>query len=318
MNYLIASGISFIIVLIISPLFKKLAENRGFVDVPTDRKKHSNPTPLIGGAAMYLGFSVAYLLFNVIGDLKNGDFKSLSIFIGGTLVLLIGIVDDYFKTRGKEFSVFPRAITQLFAATLVFMAGVRFEGINYVLFPWYFQYILTVIWIFGVTTIINWSDGLDGLAGGLTAISGGTLFICAVYKGQPDSAMMAVILIGAVLAFLKYNFFPAKIFMGDSGATFLGFMLASISLFGTFKQATVVSVFIPVLALGLPIIDNVFLVIKRALNKQPVYKADAGQLHHRLIEKGMTVKQVVVMLFLISICFNLTSIIVMLYSGKGF
>jgi len=195
---------------------------------------------------------------------------------------------------------------------------VRFTGFNnpfsgqYVELPVWLQFILTVTWIFGVTTVLNWVDGLDGLAGGIAAISGATLFVAAVVKNQPESAVMAALLVGAALGFLRSNIFPAKVFMGDSGATFLGFILSVIALYGAFKQATVISTFVPVLALGVPIFDNIFVIVRRFRNKQPVYKADTAQIQFRLLKWGLRPPQAVLVLVLVSACLSLTSIILLL------
>jgi len=321
MIYIAAALCSFLIVFFAVTPLRKIALKRGFVDRPTERKTHKEPVPLVGGMAMFLGFTVAFAVFFVIVKRPEGlnDFlQKMSIIAGASMILGIGIVDDFYKTKGKEFSVLPRMVVQLLAATLVFFAGIRFTGFTnpfnqeYLMFPVIVQYLLTVIWIFGVTTVINWSDGLDGLAGGISAISGFTLFVFAMRIGEFDSALMAVILIGSAAGFLRYNKFPAKIFMGDSGANFLGFILAVIALYGAFKGATVVSVLVPVLALGLPIFDNIFLVIKRFVTKKPIYKADAGQIHHRLLKTGLSPSQTVLVLILVSICLNLTTIIIML------
>ena len=201
---------------------------------------------------------------------------------------------------------------------LVYASGIAFTGFynplsgEYVLLPVWLQFILTILWIFGVTTVINFSDGMDGLAGGLSAISAGTLFIVALVKGQNTSAIMAIVLVGVAVAYLRYNKPPAKVFMGDAGATFLGFILGVIALDGAFKQATVLSLFIPILALGVPIFDNLFVVTKRFLQGKPIYQADASQAHYRLLRTGMNQKQVVAFLCLISVCFSLTSIILLL------
>ena len=321
MIYIAAALCSFLIVLAVIPPLRKAALKMGFVDKPTERKNHKEPIPLVGGMAMFIGFTIAYVTFFMIIRKPFGlnDFlQKMSILVGASMILGIGIVDDFFKTKEKEFPVLPRMIVQLLAATLVFFAGIRFVGLTIPFTQQYYafhpiaQYLLTIIWIFGVTTVINWSDGLDGLAGGLSAISGTTMFICAAYMGETDSSLMAILLVGAAVAFLRYNKFPAKIFMGDSGANFLGFILSVVALYGAFKQATIVSVSIPVLALGLPIFDNISLVIKRFLQRKPIYKADAGQIHHRLLKKGLSPSQVVLVLVLVSVCLNLTSIIIML------
>ena len=238
------------------------------------------------------------------------------IFLSSAIVFLIGMLDDWYKIKGNDLKALPKFIVQLSACVLVYSAGVRFLGFTnifngeYILLPDWIQFVLTVSWLFGVTTVINFMDGMDGLAGGLVCISSCTLFIVAAVKGNEYSAIMAIILVGICLGYLKYNRFPAKILMGDSGATFLGFMLALISLDGAFKQATVLSIFVPILALGLPIFDNIFVVLSRIKDGKPVYVGDTTQVHYRLLAKGFTQKQVVFVLYLVSLCLNLCAIIV--------
>lgn len=313
MKFLLPILTSFLIVYLITPPLINFALKNNFVDRPTKRKMHEKPVPLIGGLAMYISFAINFILFVGINNPKH-----IAILIGSLLVISIGIIDDCYKTKGLEFGIMPRVIIQVTSAIILYSVGIRFTGFmnpfnnTYCLFPNYLQFILTILWVFGVITVMNFSDGLDGLAGGFSCISSITLFIVAIYKNQPIPAMISVLLIGTVLGFLKYNFHPAKIFMGDSGATFLGYMLAVISLYGAFKQATVISVFIPILALGVPIFDNIFVVIKRFLQHKPFYKPDATQIHYRLLASGMNTNQVVRYLFLINVCLNLTSIIILL------
>ncbi|WP_330602808.1 MraY family glycosyltransferase [Anaerosolibacter carboniphilus] len=295
------------------PILKEYAVSVNFVDKPTGRKKHKEPIPLIGGVAIFFGFLCGYIFL-----IKPVDQKFFSILIASFLILLIGLVDDWYKTQGKEFSVWPRLAVQTISAVIVYFSGIVFYGFTnpftqqYIVLPEFLQFILTVLWLLGVTTVINWSDGMDGLAGSLTAIAGSTLFVVALAKGQNDSALLSVLVVGAVLGFLRYNRHPAQVFMGDSGANFLGFLLGVIALDGAFKQATFISILIPVLALGVPIFDNIFVVVRRFLNGQPIYKADAGQIHHRLLSSGLNPKQVVVFINLISVCLSLMSIIILL------
>lgn len=313
MKFILPILTSFLIVYLITPPLINFALKNNFVDKPTKRKIHEKPVPLIGGLAMYISFVINFILFVGIDNTKH-----IAILIGSLLIISIGIIDDFYKTKGLEFGIMPRVIIQVASAIILYSVGIRFTGFmnpfsnTYCLFPNYLQFILTILWVFGVITVMNFSDGLDGLAGGFSCISSITLFIVAIYKNQPIPAMISVLLIGTVLGFLKYNFHPAKIFMGDSGATFLGYMLAVISLYGAFKQATVISVFIPILALGVPIFDNIFVVIKRFLQHKPFYKPDATQIHYRLLASGMNTNQVVRYLFLINVCLNLTSIIILL------
>ncbi|WP_410771731.1 MraY family glycosyltransferase [Fontibacillus sp. BL9] len=317
--YIYSFLLSFLIVYFLIPPLGRLAFKLDFVDKPredVERKIHRNPIPLTASYAIFVGFFVSYLLFTRDFSMQTG-----AIFLGGILLLVIGTVDDWFKTKGKDFPALPKLIVQVSAAVLVFLSGITFSGFvnpfsgDYVLLPMWLQFILTILWIFGVTTVINFSDGLDGLAGGLSAISAVTLFVVALTKGQTTSAMLSITLIGVTLAYLRYNKPPAKVFMGDAGATFLGFMLAVIALDGAFKQATVLSLFIPVLALGVPIFDNLFVVIKRFLQGKAIYQADASQVHYRLLRAGLNHKQTVMFLYLISTCLGLSSIILLLLQG---
>lgn len=262
---------------------------------------------------MFAGFMAVYF-----GYVRQWNHKSAAILAGALLVLFIGIIDDWYKTHGKDFPAWPKLIVQLIAAVIVYKAGIVFTGFHNpfikadIALPIWIQFVLSITWIFGVTTVINFSDGMDGLAGGLCSISAATLFVVALAKGQSDSAMMAIILVGVALSYLRYNKPPAKVFMGDAGATFLGYMLGIIALDGTFKQATVLSLFIPILALGVPILDNIYVVLKRFKEGKPVYKADRSQVHYRLLSTGLNPKQIVLFLCLISVCFSLTSIILLL------
>lgn len=283
------------------------------MDKPTQRKVHKEPVPLLAGIGIFAGFYLTY--FSLSGEWNH---KSLAIFAGSFMVLAIGIVDDWYKTHGKDFPALPKLIVQVTAAIIVYRAGIVFTGFYnplagaHVVLPQWLQFILSILWIFGVTTVINFSDGLDGLAGGLSTISAITLFTAAIAKAQSDSAMMAIILVGVGLGYLRYNKPPARIYMGDAGATFLGFMLGIIALDGAFKQATVLSLMIPVLALGVPIFDNIFVVIKRLKEGKPAHIADRSQVHYRLMSRGLNANQAVAVICLVNVCFSLTSIILLL------
>lgn len=314
MKYLLATIIAFSTVFILTPILMKLAFKYNFTDKPTKRKKHKGETPLCGGIAMFIGFFIAYFIafYNYNFDEKYG------IFIGSLLILIIGIVDDYYKSIGKEFGIAPRLIVQLLAAVIVFKSGISFEGFTnpftdeYITLAPIVQFVLTITWIFGVTTVINWSDGMDGLAGGLSFISAMTFAATAIILGQPPSLLFSLITAGVVLAFLYYNKYPAKVFMGDSGANFLGFILSIIALDGAFKGATILSLMIPILALAVPIFDNIFVIFKRFSEGKPIYQADRSQIHYRLQEKGLNTTQVVTFISVISLTFSIISILLLL------
>lgn len=313
MMYLMAFSFVLLIVYLVIPLLKILSLKWQFVDKPTERKKHQKPIPLLGGVGIFLGFISGYLVF-----VRPIDNKSASLLIASVMVLLIGIIDDWYKTLSKEFPAFPRLMVHIIAATIVYSSGIVFYGFTnpvthqYIILPSVMQFILSIMWIVGVTTVINWSDGIDGLAGILSAIAGATLFVVALAKGQGDSALLSALIVGASLGFLRYNKHPAQIFMGDSGANFLGFVLGIIALDGAFKQATLISLSIPVLALGVPIFDNLVIVAKRFYRGEPIYKADAAQIHHRLLSSGLSQRQTVAFISLVSVCFSLLSIIILL------
>ncbi len=313
MIYLIAFLTAFTIVFLTIPQLKKLAVKLDFVDRPTKRKMHKEPVPHLASIGIFLGFMITYFAFT-----RELNGKSVALMVGSLMILAIGIVDDWFKTKHKEFPALPKLIVQVGAAIVAYQSGVVFYGFThpitheFIMLPVILQFLLTVTWIFGVTTVINFVDGLDGLAGGISAISAVTLFIVALAKGQLDSAMMSIILTGVLVGYLRYNKQPAQIYMGDAGATFIGYILGVIALGGAFKQATLLSLLIPILALGVPIFDNIFVVIKRMLEGKPVYQADRSQVHYRLLSSGLKPRQVVTFLCLINVCFGLFSIIILL------
>jgi len=313
MNYILAMVVSLLIALITMPFLMKLANKLHFTDKPNKRKQHKIPTPLCGGIALYIGFFITYFIF-VRDDLN----QHITVFLAATMIVLIGLLDDWYKTKGKEFPIFPRLVIQLLSAILVFNAGFVFKGFtnpitgDFIELNGTIQFLLTITWIFGVTTVINWSDGMDGLAGGLSLISAITFFLAAIILNQSESAVVSIILTGAILGFLYYNKYPAKVFMGDSGANFLGFILSITALDGAFKQTTVLSLFIPILALAVPIFDNLFVIVKRFTEGKPVYQADRSQIHFRLEEKGFSTVQIINYIMLISFTFSAISIILLL------
>jgi UDP-N-acetylmuramyl pentapeptide phosphotransferase/UDP-N-acetylglucosamine-1-phosphate transferase len=314
MKYLLTFAISLTLMLFITPRLRKLAVKIDYLEEPKaneERKIHTDAKPYLAGVGIFFSFWVCYFL--IIQDFSSKAFLML---ISSSLIFGIGMVDDWFKIKGNDLKALPKFLIQILSCVLIFFAGIRFSGFTnlfngeYILLPTWFQFILTITWLFGITTVINFMDGMDGLAGGISCISACTLFIVALAKGDSASAIMSITLVGICLGYLRYNKFPAKILMGDAGATFLGFMLGLISLDGAFKQASMISIFVPVFAFGLPIFDNIFVVLKRLKKHKPIFIGDSTQIHYRLLSKGMSQKQVVSFLYLVSICFNLLAIIV--------
>ncbi|BCJ87114.1 MraY family glycosyltransferase [Effusibacillus dendaii] len=313
MQQLFTFTLAFLVVYALVPVMRKIALKTGFVDIPNQRKIHTDPIPLLGGAAMFVGFFVTTL---IMGE-RSSEYVGLM--LGALVIFLVGLIDDYMKTRGKDFPALPKFIAQIAAASILIYFDVRIEGITipfgglgYYQFTYWVSVLATVLWVVGITNMFNFLDGVDGLAGGIAAISATTLLFISLLKGQPTSAMYAVTLIAISLAFLRHNFHPAKIFMGDSGATFLGFTLSAIAVEGAFKAATLVSLVVPVLALGVPIFDFFYVTIRRLKENRPIYKADKGHTFHQLMQSGLTQIQTVAFLYLLGICFSLVSIIVVL------
>ena len=313
MEYLIAFLAGLISMLVITPRLREVAFKTNYVEQPKKdcaRKIHKEPKPYLAAVGIFFVFWVVYFLVT-----KGIDKKVFFIFTSSIMIFAIGMLDDWIKIRGKDLSALPKMIVQVLACIVVYFGGVQFVGFTnplngtYVLLPTIMQFILTVVWLFGVTTVINFTDGMDGLAGGISCISAVTLYIVALGMGDNHSAMMAIILVGVCLGYLRYNKFPAKILMGDAGATFIGFILGVIALDGAFKQATILSICVPILALGLPIFDNIYVVIKRMKEGRPIYIGDSSQAHFRLVAQGLTQKQAVYVLYLVTACLNLSAII---------
>ncbi|MCF8563971.1 undecaprenyl/decaprenyl-phosphate alpha-N-acetylglucosaminyl 1-phosphate transferase [Alicyclobacillus tolerans] len=311
-HYVISFILAFGLVYATVPYIRKLAIKIRFVDQPNPRKIHKEPVPLLGGLAIYFGFIVT------AGIMGRTQHTFWGIAIGGLIIFAIGVLDDFYKTRGKDFKWWPKFIMQILAAVVLLLFGIQIGGVNlpfhhgYYTFPVWLSAVTTILWVVALTNMVNFLDGVDGLASGLSAISAVTLFFIALLKGQPVMAVYAVTLMGSALGFLRHNFHPARIFMGDAGATFLGYVLAAIAVDGAFKSATVVSLTVPVLALGVPILDTIWVIVRRFRENRPIYLADKGHTFHLLMKSGLNQIQTVAFLYLLGICFSLASIVVLL------
>lgn len=291
--------------LAITPLVIKLAVRVGAMDVPKDnRRVHKVPVPLIGGLAIYLSFTTVVILSMGL------NMRILGLLLGGTFITITGLVDDIRPLKPKT-----KLIFQIIASVILICFGI---SVRYVTNPFdrvtgmadigIFSIPATIFWIVGVTNAFNLIDGLDGLAAGVASISCITLFIVSVLNGRAGTAMLTAILAGSTIGFIPYNFNPAKIFMGDTGSQFLGFILAAISIEGAIKSAAAIAITVPVLALGLPIYDTLMAIIRRFLNKKPVMQGDREHLHHKLLDMGLTQRQAVVVMYIISGFLGLTAI----------
>lgn len=298
---------------LLTPLVKKLAYKLGAIDVPKDeRRLHKKPIPRLGGLAIFTSFLIYSLYY--IGFKSNFD----GILAGAAIIVAMGIADDI-----KELKPKTKLLFQIIAAIVLILYGIK---INYITIPFlpgtgsfYIGWLgtpITILWVVGMTNAVNLIDGLDGLACGVCTISALSLFGVSIISGRMTVGILSIILSGACIGFLYYNFNPASIFMGDTGSQFLGFTLAAISIQGAIKSATAVAVAVPILALGLPIYDTLFAMIRRKINNRPIMEADKGHLHHRLLALGYTQKQVAIILYIVSGIFGITSIIAMSVSTK--
>ena len=322
-NIAIAFLIAFIVSMMLTPYTIRIAEKIGAVDVPRDRRRmHTREMPKFGGPAVIIGFlvSVIYLLtvMSIEGSIElftqeQYGIKLIGLFLGIVVISIVGIIDDT-----KTLKPLAKLVGQVLAALVVIAFGIRIEQIT---IPFLyeiglseiFSVILTILWIVGITNAINLIDGLDGLSSGITLISCISLLIIFSLNESPLIAIILITaLIGALVGFLPFNFAPAKTFIGDTGSNFLGFMLAVISILGIAKTYTIAVIVLPVIVLGLPIFDVIWAIIRRIIkgkSLKAVFKADKGHLHHKLVAKGFSQKQAVLILYGISAAFGMFAVI---------
>ena len=305
-------SLAFIIALALTPVAKSIAYKTAAIDVPKDKRRvHKEPTPRLGGLAIYYGFLISILIFSKI------DKQLIGILAGSLLIVVVGIIDDVKQIRASI-----KLVVQIVAALIVAFCNVRISAISMpvalvdggILSLGVFSIPITVLWIVGATNAVNLIDGLDGLAAGICSIATFSLFFIAILAGEASVAVLAAALAGSCLGFLPYNFNPAKIFMGDTGSTFLGYMLSIICIQGLFKGYVVISFIVPFLILGLPLFDTTFAILRRIKNKKPIMSPDRGHLHHRLMDMGLSQKQTVAILYVIAMILGLSAVMVV---GQG-
>lgn len=298
---------SLIIAFIATPYIKKLAEKIGAVDAPDQRKVHTRIMPRMGGLAIYLGYLVSFLLF--VPYTK----EMLGIFIGGTIVMFVGMLDDRFQLSAKW-----KLVGQLVGTAVVVIPFSLKIGVVNLPYSGFIDFSegwlawlaipITIFWIVGVTNSVNLIDGLDGLSAGVSAIAMATMAVVALMKQDMAVATYCFVVLGAILGFLYFNFHPARIFMGDTGSLFLGFNLAALSVMG-FKEALFVSFIVPIVVLGVPLWDTFFAIVRRIVNKKPISSPDKGHLHHCLLKMGLSHRTTVLTIYLISIFFGTIAIV---------
>lgn len=304
--YIAAFASAFAISLVTTPLAKKISIKVGAIDIPKDRGMHSKPMPRMGGIAIVLGFMITVITLSFL--VKGIEFRQFAgLVVGAGIIVVLGMFDDIYNLRARF-----KLCIQIVAALVVIFSGIR---INIVLWPFtaYLQTLsgpITLVWIIGVTNAVNLIDGLDGLAAGVSSIAALSLMVLCIMTGSETAVMLTAALAGSCLGFLPRNFNPAEIFMGDTGATFLGFVLAVTSILGVFKGYAVLALIVSMLCLGLPVFDTLFAMLRRIAKHQPIMQADRGHLHHRLIDHGYNQKQAVLILYGISIICGLLAILI--------
>ena len=295
--------LALIISLLLVPLVGKLAVKIGAVDQPNARKVHTRIMPRMGGLAIYISFFLVLFLSQGLTS------ELIGLFWGGTVLVLVGIVDDM-----KDIPAKVKLCGQILAACIVVAFGVRVDFMTNIFFGGMFQLSIfsgpfTVLWIVSIINAVNLIDGLDGLAAGISTIAAITMAIVGYASGQYLMASMALILIGATLGFLKYNFHPAKIFMGDTGSMFLGYNLAIFAVMGFAKSFTLLSLVPPLLVLAIPILDTLFAIIRRKMNHKPIFKPDKNHLHHCLLKYGFSHRDTVLIIYAVSAVLALCGLI---------
>ena len=289
------------------PLVKSFAYKIGAIDVPKDnRRMHKKPVPRLGGLAIFLGFITSLLIFVPVEDQLRG------ILLGAVIIVVLGVVDDMTPLRASfKFcvqiaaalvAVYHGVVIKVLSNPNVF-SGDLYWSMGKLSIP------VTVLWIVGITNSVNLIDGLDGLANGVSTISALTMLVIALMVSEGQVALIMAALVGACVGFMPYNKNPAKMFMGDTGSTFLGYMLATISIQGLFKYYAVISFAVPFLILGLPMFDTLFAIIRRLAHGQNPMSPDRGHIHHRLIDMGLNQKQAVAALYVVSSILGLSAVV---------
>ncbi|MEB3336979.1 MAG: MraY family glycosyltransferase [Leptolyngbyaceae bacterium] len=290
--HLVAFLVSALVVLCSTPIVKKIGLKSGRVDLPGGRKVHQRPMVRLGGVSIFLGTLIALLIIWWAGGFgilpPNKEYEVWGVTLGGLAFFLIGLADDLFSLPALV-----RLLMQSVVAGIAWTVGVQidfltipFEGL--VQLQDWLSLPITVIWLVGMANAINWIDGLDGLAAGVSGIAAVIMLVTSLFMEQPAAALIAAAVAGGALGFLRYNFNPAQIFMGDGGAYFMGFTLAGIGIIGLVKSVTTVAVVLPFLILAVPILDMSVVILDRLRNGKSPFIADKRHLHHRLLQAGLS------------------------------
>jgi len=343
--------LTFLAVFLSTPFFHHLAKKFKVLDYPRSRsrKVHTQPIPRWGGLSIYFGLLLSVIIlyffsadFRTLLEYKDSLYSAgrlirylelskqlTGVFIAASLIVILGMIDDK-----RNISPIAKLLTQIIAAYIAMDYGVRILGLTllqifggkFYYLPTLLSQIITVVWLVGFMNTINLIDGLDGLATGLVAIAAFTFFIISLIQGGTKivflakqlnlAALISIGLCGACLGFLYHNFYPAKIFLGDTGSMLLGFLLGTIAVIGTLKTTAVIAFFIPILVIGLPVTDVIFAIIRRFLKRRPIFEADKEHFHHRLLRLGWTQKEIVFLVYIVTLILSQGAILLTVFRGQ--
>ncbi|MFX3622954.1 MAG: glycosyltransferase family 4 protein [Ectobacillus sp.] len=294
---------SLVTVLVVTPFVIKLAFKIGAVDKPNARKVHTRIVPRLGGLAIFIGVIAGYLASGLYQE------RMMTIAAGAVIIVIVGILDDIYELSPKW-----KLLGQVTVAVLIVKSGLTIQILSIPLVEGYFDlgiwsYPITILWIVGITNAINLIDGLDGLSAGISTIALATIAFMAAQQNTFLILTIAVIVIASTIGFLFFNFHPAKIFMGDTGALFLGYCISVLSLLGLYKSVTLFSFIVPIIILGVPVFDTTFAIIRRIVNKKPISAPDKSHLHHRLLAIGFSHRTTVLLIYAFGIFFSLIALI---------
>jgi len=312
--YLATFLFSLLLSFVLTKWVRDVANRRGWVTAPVlARHLHNRPLPRLGGIAIFVSFLASFtlaLLFlpHSSGLASNISSRTIATILGSAaLVFLLGVYDDL-----RSLGPWIKFAVQAVAASVLFAGGLRILDLPVLFagrhFPWFFGFPLTILWVLAITNAFNLIDGVDGLAAGSALFSTLVVFTVALVNGAGLVSIMAIALVGAILGFLRFNFSPATIFLGDCGSLFIGFMLSALALQGAQKAPTIIAVAIPVVSFGLPILESALSVLRRFLSGRPVFTADREHIHHKLLQRGLSQRQVAITLYAVSAIFALLSL----------
>src|SRR5436305_3858728 len=280
--------VAFVVGVLLAPAVGGMARVLGVVDRPGGRRLNRSPVPRLGGVALFLGIFVPALAFLPLGRETRG------LLLGAAVAVTVGAIDDF---RGLHW--YEKLGGQVIAAAIPTGFGIWVDRFTFPLLgihalPGWLGVPLTIVWIVAIMNMVNFLDGLDGLAAGVAAIAGSTFAVIALSLAKPNAAILSAIVFGACIGFLRHNFYPARIFMGDSGALLLGYVLAAVSVQGLLKTAATVALFFPLLVLAVPIVDTTFVVVRRLKHGERIFEADQAHLHHRFLRRGFSQRRAAV------------------------